>query len=158
MNVIVQGMVFRVLCMIIIHALPIPTNIQVLLIFLTDFVDCEYAKLVSNQTTKICKTFQYQALDKVFDLFTYIFVAFLIKLPSLYFYIIVFRLLGVVLFLASTNSQWLILFPDVFKEVWVYNTFIEQVNAKSFAIIYFGKTLFEYYWHTYKNKNNYLEK
>lgn len=155
MDVIVQGMLFRVLCMIIIALLPIKPNLQVFLIFLTDFIDCEYTKLFSKQT-KICHTFQYQVLDKIVDIFTYMLVALLFNLHYYYYYLVFWRLIGVVLFAIFANSQWLIVFPDVFKEVWLYDTFIKKINATSFAIIYFAKNVFEYFWHTYQNKNNYI--
>ena len=104
---------------------------------------------------KICKTFEYQYLDKLADLLTYFILFIYLGLNPLYLILILSRLVGVIMFNFSLNSQWLVIFPDLFKEILLYEWFIDKINVNSFTIIYSLKLIFEYVWHNYQNKNNY---
>ena len=59
------------------------------------------------------------------------------------------------MFYKTLNSHWLIIFPDVFKEMLLYDWFISKLNIGNFNIIFISKIIFEYVWHNYMNNNNY---
>jgi hypothetical protein len=133
-------------------------RLKIILIFLTDFFDCWSSRLVAlftKETRDMCKSYNYQFMDKVIDLLTYFMVYVYFGLNPIYFYIIIIRLIGILMFYKTMNSRWLVLFPDVFKEILLYDWFIAKLNLTNFSMIFICKTIFEYIWHNYVNPNNY---
>ena len=100
------------------------------------------------------KTFYYQISDKICDTLSYLVCLKLINNPELYF-IIIYRIIGVLLFYITKNSYWLIVFFDFVKEYLLYLYFFNRLNRYLYFFI-FLKICFEYYWHVIKNNNNYL--
>ena len=54
----------------------------------------------------------------------------------------------------TKNSEFLIFFPDLFKEILVFEYLFQSINPYIFILV-FLKIIFEIIWHTYINKNNY---
>jgi hypothetical protein len=148
-----QGFALRILFSILVLFLPFSSINKILLIFLFDSIDCKYSEFFLKNYP--CSTFLYQKLDKIVDLLSYLLIYLYFNLLSIYNIIILFRLIGVVLFYFTKNSKWLIIFPDIFKEVWIFETFISKITIYNLIIIIILKDIFEYVWHTYKNKNKY---
>ena len=70
-------------------------------------------------------------------------------------FIILLRFIGISLFYLLYHTIPLIICPDLFKEVLLYNWFIYPINTTNFSLIYLCKVIFEYLWHTYHNPNDY---
>jgi hypothetical protein len=155
------GFITRLLLMAIILSLPIDYRLKTILVFSTDFIDCWTLKLVAyfnkdvKDAWKLCKSYRYQSIDKAIDLFTYFILYVYLGLSPIYLYIIIIRLIGITMFYKTLNSHWLIIFPDVFKEMLLYDWFISKLNVANFNIIFVSKIIFEYIWHNYMNNNNY---
>jgi hypothetical protein len=157
---ITNGLIIRFISTMVILILPIDYRIKTIAIFATDFLDCIFSKINAfyNQEqnyNKICKSFNYQIVDKVADLITYLIIYVYLGLNPFYLFLIILRLIGIILFYSTSNSKWLIICPDVFKEMLLYKWFIEKINYVNFTFIFSSKMLFEYIWHTYQNPNNY---
>ncbi len=155
------GFITRLLLIAIILSLPIDYRLKTILVFFTDFFDCWATKLVAHinkdieHPWKLCKSYKYQSIDKAVDLFTYFILYVSLGLSPIYLYIIIIRLIGITMFYKTLNSYWLIIFPDVFKEMLLYDWFISKINVVNFNIIFISKIIFEYVWHNYMNNNNY---
>jgi len=154
--------IFRILILFVVFLLPIQNNIKIILIFLTDFTDCWTTKLIDKIQNNIpirenhhCKQFSYQITDKVIDLLSYTLVCLLLPANPLYITMILYRIIGVSMFYKTRNSHWLIYFPDLFKEVIVYEMLVGPVTSHILLIIIAHKVIFEYIWHTYINHENY---
>lgn len=155
------GFITRLLITGVLLFMPIDYHVKTILIFGTDFLDCWTTKLMAylyndvEEPLSLCHTFQYQAMDKCIDVFTYFLIAVYLKLSPVFFGLIFTRLIGTWLFLKTQNSRWLIAFPDVFKELLLYSWFISELTISNFNVIYFLKMGFEAVWHTYHNPNKY---
>ena len=154
--------IVRLITMLVIYYLPINNTIKIILIFCTDFLDCWTTKLIGQFKYRIqffenqwCKEFSYQMADKIVDLLSYLLVIQLLPYNPLLIGIVIYRLIGVGLFYKTRDSSWLILFPDLFKEVVIYNLLFGSMTANMFLLIVVGKIVFEIIWHRYVNKNHY---
>ena len=88
------------------------------------------------------------------DIFTYSLLLFVLPNDSVLKFFILFRFIGTVLFYVNRNSVWLIYFFDFVKEYLVYL----YLFGKNSSLLYFFvvlKIMFEFYFHTFHNKNNY---
>jgi hypothetical protein len=124
---------------------------KVVLIFLTDMIDCRTAKLLNylnDVDTKICRSFRYQVFDKVIDLLSHCLLYLYLGLSPIYLVFILWRLVGIVMFVATEEYSWLIMGPDVFRELLLFELFISpKLNITNVSIITLGKVIFEYFWH-----------
>ena len=157
-----SGFIIRLLAIAVILALPIDNKIKTIAIFATDLLDCRTAKELGyfngvKNPLKMCKSYMYQSIDKAVDLLTYGIIYVYLGLSHLYLYLILIRLVGISLFFLTLNSRWLILFPDLFKEVLLFDWYVAKINTTNFSIIFLFKMIFEYVWHTYHNHNNYKQ-
>jgi hypothetical protein len=157
------GFITRLLFTGIIFFMPIDYRVKILLIFSMDFIDSWTTKLVAyyfndvDDPLGLCHTFRYQSYDKWIDVITYFIVAVYFNLSPIYYGLVAIRLVGVLLFYKTLNSRWLIVFPDAFKEMLLYNWFVSDINLYNFNAIYFFKVGFEAYWHTYHNNTHYTK-
>jgi hypothetical protein len=114
-----------------------------------------------NNTTHLscAGLFNYQKSDKICDSFSYllayIFLAICFKVDNILLFLIIYRIIGVILFTVTKNSRWLILFFDFIKEYFIY-LFIFHNNYMYIPLFILCKIIFEYYWHTTKNSNKYV--
>ena len=108
------------------------------------------------------KRFYYQVSDKIYDsisyLMVYVFLRQFFRLDAksdmILLLFILYRIIGVVLFYKTKNSTWLILFFDFIKEFFLYLAIFG--NNYSYIGLFIGcKIMFEYYYHTIHNPNNY---
>jgi len=154
------GIIVRIILSLVLLLLPIDYRIKTIAIFLTDFTDCWTSRILAKNDKiinyiKMCKSYRYQSTDKAVDLLTYILLYFYLGLSPLYLFIIILRIIGISLFLLLLQTIPLIFFPDLFKEVLLYNWFVGPIHYTNFCFIYLSKLIFEYYWHTYHNHNDY---
>ena len=130
------------------------------LLTLLDGVDSLFIDIykINNNDSK-CDTFsfQYQSYDKICDSVSYLLFFAVLGLDNIYLYFIIYRIIGVSLFYITKDSKWLILFFDFAKEYLLY-IFLFGNNYKFMPFFILCKIAFEYYLHTYINKNNYREK
>lgn len=128
---------------------------------MTDIIDGWIAKLIAYINNKYpnskspCKEFKYQILDKTIDLLSYCLLYLYLGLNPIYLALIIIRFAGIALFYATLDSSWLIAFPDLFKEVLLYEWFVSKPNYINLSAITIFKIIFEYIWHNYTNHNNY---
>lgn len=134
----------------------IENNLLIILAFillLLDYVDGFLIKHV-YKIRKCLKSFNYQSSDKILDIFTYSLLLFVLPNNSVLKFFILIRFIGTVLFYFTRNSVWLIYFFDFVKEYLVHLYFF----GKNSSFLYFFvvlKIMFEFYFHTFHNKNNY---
>jgi hypothetical protein len=153
------GFIVRLIATIVLLLLPIGYKLKVILIFLTDCIDCWTIKIMNylqnKPVARLCKMYEYQSVDKAVDLFTYLLVYLYLGLSPLYLFIILWRLVGISLFYLTSSSAWLIVCPDLFKEIILYSWYIHPINTVNFSVIIVLKMIFEYVWHTKVNQNVY---
>jgi hypothetical protein len=126
-----------------------------ILLSVLDSVDNKIAKFHGKNCTN---TFYYQTWDKVCDSFsyvlTYLFLCFFLKSDVILLFFVLYRIVGVLLFSMTKNSRWLVVFFDFVKEYLVY-LFLFGRNFNYIPIFIIGKILFEGFFHTMHNANNY---
>ena len=101
------------------------------------------------------KLFYYQYTDKICDSISYLLLYLFFKLDYILLLFILYRIIGVILFTFTKNSKWLIIFFDFAKEYLVYLFFFRN-NYQYLPFVILAKILFEYYYHTIHNHNNYM--
>ena len=161
---------FRLSVIFILALLPINIKLKCLLIFFTDWLDCLPSKLTQyirtknfNESLGICRSYNYQIIDKIIDLFSYYIIFMLLDLPftSMYFILLFLRSIGVILFTKTSHSKYLVMFPDLFREVLIVSWTLGTSNPIIIATIVI-KIIFEYLLHmspfTHNKKEYPLEK
>ena len=135
---------------------------KILFIYIVDIIDYNpiVGKLLYNNS-KYTETYTYDKYDKISDTISYIFLFVLIylnnKIPLNYKYILlfllIFRIIGVVLFLSNQDSKYLFYFPNLFLEFsFLFTLIFEQKNIKMntpfvFFVTVILKILQEYFMH-----------
>jgi hypothetical protein len=103
----------------------------------------------------ICtKTFYYQINDKIVDMLSYLLLYFIIPINPLLQILIIYRLIGIILFGITKQSIYLIIFFDLIKEYLLY-FYLFGNNNIYLPILIVGKIIIEYILHTKINKLNY---
>lgn len=153
---------------IILYTLNIPIFMKILLIMVTDFIDCDIPRfLFGSENWIVCNESVYQISDKITDTICYTLLLFYILnnggLSTNYNYLLIllfiYRLIGIYLFLIKNNRKYLFYFPNFFLEiclgVMVINHFpiLNKFKVNIFLFIIIYKIILEYYLHIYKNKN-----
>jgi hypothetical protein len=96
------------------------------------------------------KTYDYQIKDKIVDVLSYLILLFFYESDDYLKFFVFYRLIGVILYTLTKNSDWLIIFVDMVKEYMIYK-YIFGKNDSYLPILIFGKVLFEIYFHKMKN-------
>jgi len=124
------------------------------ILILLDLID----GVLVQYNNKYCRynthTFSYQINDKIADSISYIFMLYLLPKNTILNFFILYRIIGVILFYYTKNSQWLIIFFDFVKEYLIYLYFFKN-NTLMLIVMILLKIVFEFVFHTYHNKNNY---
>ena len=114
----------RIVLTLVILYLPIPLFIKIILITLSDLIDC--AQIYHSFFDWVdCKSDIYQRSDKITDSICYILLLLYIlksnELSTRYKYILtgllIFRLIGTFLFISTNNRKYLFYFPNFFIEM-----------------------------------------
>lgn len=113
-----------------------------------------------NCAKKYCgckKIFEYQLSDKICDSISYLLVYHFFGIDTTFLLFVLYRIIGVLLFYLTKNSQSLIVFFDFAKEYILYLFFFGEIGKTYTHLIIFIilKIVFEFYHHTYINPNNY---
>jgi len=134
----------------------IENNLLIILAFILLLLDRVDGFLIQHvyKTRKCSKSFNYQSSDKILDIFTYSLLLFVLPNDSVLKFFILFRFIGTVLFYVNRNSVWLIYFFDFVKEYLVYLYLFGKNSSVLYFLIVF-KIMFEFYFHTFHNKNHY---
>lgn len=88
----------------------------------------------------------YNSVDKCLDTLSYIVAYFMFNLDNVFSYFLIYRIVGVLLYMLSLNSKWFIIFFDFMKEYLVYYYFFNN-NYKYLWIFIILKIYFEIYFH-----------
>lgn len=154
--------------LIILYKLKIPIYTKIILLMLTDSIDCSRKHEEFLNEWIDCNSNVYQVTDKIVDTLCYTILLFYIlrngSLSSynnnLLKYLFIFRLVGVFLFLIKNNREYLFYFPNFFLEIslglMLINKFRILDNYKTIIIsaIIVLKIMQEYYLHIYRNRLN----
>lgn len=122
-----------------------------------DLIDCDMTKIVYKFS---CNTHKYQKYDKIVDSITYliIIIIFSHNLPPIYRNILIFawfwRMIGVVSFYYHENYDYMVQFPDLFKELlllyYLDSLNIVSVDIYGISVVVILKTIYEYLHHKTK--------
>ena len=154
--------------LIILYKLKIPIYTKIILLMLTDSIDCSRKHEEFLNEWINCNSNIYQVTDKIVDTLCYTILLFYIlrngTLSSynnnLLKYLFIFRLVGVFLFLIKDNREYLFYFPNFFLEIslglMLINKFKTLDNYKTIIIstIIILKVMQEYYLHIYRDRLN----
>ena len=134
----------------------------ILFIFLL-FLDCldnlcyyniDFLIDVKNILTKkkLGTNISYQKYDKVIDIFSYL-LLFIFEIDNYLKFLILYRLIGVILYIQTHNGKALIIFFDFVKEYLLYISIFGN-NYKYLLIFILKKIILEYYFFYSKIVNN----
>lgn len=107
--------------------------------------------LFPSNCTRLSKYYHY--IDKGIDILSYIYayVSFYDTIKdSLLEYFIIYRLIGVLMFIITGQKQFIIILFDFVKEYMLYRYFVKP-NIYVLVLCIILKIAFEYYFHTYVN-------
>ena len=149
----------------ILYGLNIPAYLKVLLVSLSDTVDCGLPKLLGlYKDARFCEGEHYQRLDKITDSAVYVLLLFYVYQKSLLSTVgrevvlglLIYRLLGVGLYLIENNRKLLFYFPNFFLEVLFVLLFTKNVG---FRVVLIGlvavlKVVQEYFLHYLERKGS----
>jgi len=157
-KIVINSMIFRftitVITFIILYKISDDDYIQKqlylilpILLHLFDILDTRIYNI------RCCEHWIYQKLDKITDILSYILLIFMIKNDKLLHLFILYRLLGVILFVKTKNSYYLVIFFDFIKEYLIY----KYIFGNNYTFIYICivfKIIFEYLLHIIHNNYN----
>ena len=103
---------------------------------------------------KLYKIKYYQINDKIIDTFTYLLLISLFPSDNILKFFVLYRLIGVLLYLKTNNNYSLVIFFDFIKEYLLY-LFIFGNNYTYIPILMVCKIGFEYYFHKVHNRSAY---
>ena len=156
----------RILSSYFILNLNIKPYVKIILVLLTDFLDCDIPrglKLYKNKD--FCQTTQYQQTDKLVDSITYVLIfnklintnIFSRSEINILFYLLVYRLIGTFIFILKNQKQTLFYFPNFYLEIALLIAFSKtfMFNYKPYIIyVIILKICQEYVLH-YQGKYKY---
>jgi hypothetical protein len=90
----------------------------------------------------------YNLIDKCIDTLSYIVAYFMFNLDNVFSYFLIYRIIGVLLYMLTLNSKWFIIFFDFMKEYLIYYYFFNN-NYKYLWIFILLKIYHEIYLHGY---------
>lgn len=90
----------------------------------------------------------YNSIDKCIDTLSYIVAYFMFNLDNVFSYFLIYRIIGVLLYMLTLNSKWFIIFFDFMKEYLIYYYFFNN-NYKYLWIFILLKIYHEIYLHGY---------
>ena len=154
---------FRIIsALIILFYFKLPLYIKILFIVLTDFIDySRYHRYILDWID--CKSFLYQASDKITDTIVYtilfIYSSIYANLSNIQNYILlfllIFRIIGTILFLLNNSRRYLIFFPNFFlviSFIFAYFNYFKKYNKYLYLVCILGilyKISHEIYIHMY---------
>lgn len=110
-----------------------------------------------NKYHILTKSYTYQTLDKINDCISYILVPVFFNVNSTLIFFIIYRIIGVILYIITHNNNYLIIFFDFVKEYMLLFYFCNKFNyihhyyKLILVLCILLKLLFEYYYHKYHN-------
>lgn len=154
------------LTLFILLVLCMPVFYKVLLVMITDSIDCGISKFLFHDWVDP-NTDLYQMSDKITDIITYIILLFYViyikyldeKKNNFLGFLLCYRLIGEILYFSTRDRYFLLFFPNFFLEtllvlVGVKHFKIDEYYLPFFAIcIFLWKLLQEYYLHVYKENH-----
>lgn len=91
---------------------------------------------------------EYQIHDKICDILSYMPLLYIFKSDSLLWFFVLYRLIGVCVYLKTKDARYFVLFFDFVKEYLVYRRLFSGYNALMPCVMI--KIIYEYHFH--KNK------
>jgi len=113
--------------------------IKMIIIFLFDFIDCGIARFFKLYKTEyICNTINYQNKDKLSDTIYYILLFYFIysnqilnkKQINIIFILLLYRLIGLLIFLYKKNRKVFFYFPNFFEYIIFFWVLLKNLNIK----------------------------
>ena len=152
----------------VLYGLSIPAYLKVLLVSWSDMVDCGLPRLLGlYKNAQFCEGEQYQRLDKITDAVVYALLLLYVYQQSLLSQtgrevvlgLLIYRLLGVGLYLIESNRKLLFYFPNFFLEVLFVLLFTKNVGFRVVLIclVVVFKMVQEYFLHYVERKGSLAE-
>ena len=101
-----------------------------------------------NHGKKNYDTLYYNIVDKCVDTLSYILAYFVFNLNNIFLCFLLYRMIGIGLYIYTQNSRWLILFFDFMKEYLIYFFFLNK-NLSYIWIFIIIKIIGEIVYHFY---------
>jgi hypothetical protein len=148
----------RFFLMFAISLVDINYKVKIGLYLLLDIIDCpNYMMNIS------CNNSTYQILDKINDMISYVCIIFAVrkhmKISEYVYFALIYRLIGVFLHTFNNKRSTLVFYPDLFKELLLYNYYCDKMkireDKKIIILILVLKIAFEKYWHFDKNNKQF---
>lgn len=150
---------------IILYSLNIPIFVKILLIMATDFIDCDIPRYIFGYKNWVnCSKNLYQKTDKITDTICYaLLLIYILKngnlstnYNNLIILLFIYRLIGLYLFLISSNRLYLFYFPNFFLEICLglmiinYYPILKNYEITIILFIILYKIVQEYILHVHK--------
>jgi hypothetical protein len=140
MNPIQIGMMTRVTLTLLVIPMTkyVMIDYRIVLYFILLFLDHVDSLLpLFMYGIRVGGEWEYQILDKIVDTLSYGYVLLLYseQLDPLFRIALIYRMIGVILFIVTRQSFWLILFFDTVKEILLYRYLFEENNSYLVAMV-----------------------
>ena len=150
------------------YGLSIPAYLKVILVSLSDTIDCGLPKLLGlYKNARFCEEDQYQRVDKITDALVYALLVLYVYQQSLLsrtgrevvLGLLIYRLLGVGLYLIENNRKQLFYFPNFFLEILFVLLFTRNIGFRVILIclVVVFKVVQEYFLHYVERKGSSVE-
>jgi hypothetical protein len=111
-----------------------PIHIKFIITIFLDVVDCDVGKILNLYTDGFCQTLPYQTCDKISDtiissiVLYYLYTNALLPNNKLYLvmFLLVFRIVGVTMFLLTYQRKYLFFFPNLYEII----TLVFLINSE----------------------------
>lgn len=140
---------------------------KIILIIFSDTLDSDIPKFLFNKwictKSSKCNNLYYQRLDKIIDSICYIILLYYIISINIFsndinkflIFLLIFRLIGVILFLFNNNRKFLFYFPNFFLEISLAYSLINYYDLYNIEniiiiIVIIYKVIQEYFMHFLK--------
>lgn len=153
-----QACTFRIVISLGIFLIPFaPRYIRaILLIYVTDFLDGLFFRLwYPIEKDHINASYAYHLTDKIADFISNLLGIILLCPDPVVSVMLMWRLLGIIVF-TQIKSSWIwVIFPDLTKELLIVKYLFGPITPLVLFLVFIAKATYEYYHHFIANKRTF---
>lgn len=160
-NQAIYAFIFRLIISFVIFISPgvSPLFKGIFLIYLSDFLDDVFFKWkYPSEKHEINQNYSYQLLDKIADFVTnllgILILSTIVNDPIINI-MLVWRMIGILVFTQIRSSYVWLIFPDLTKELYVVRLLFGEITPVLLMVTFILKSCYEYYHHFIANHRNF---
>jgi hypothetical protein len=146
MNSLYSNFLIRIVFILFVYFTKLSNYEKVIVILLSNFVDCEMTKSILQQKDESCKSYEYRVYNEYVLIYSYTLCLSLVGTDlnrNALGFAILYRFIGVIFYQLTKNPRVFILFPDVFNE-YLITDYLFNLNRWQYLGILGLKAGYEY--------------